>query len=296
MTDVDTLDKYVLCINECKSITGAAEKMGISQPAISSGLNSLEKKLGYNIFDRKKTPIVLTKEGQIYIEYVQAKIKLKKNLDSRIKDIADIGEKSITIGAPATYMDTVLLQAVDIYTKENKDCRIKLVESTVPSLSDKARVGDIDFFISTTKELPDQLVTEYISDEKIYLCVPKDYKVNGKQKSDKFDFSEITDEGFIFLAPNQPLQQEVDRYFDELGITVKCTLEVDQTKTAMALAKMGKGIFFASKTVLGKGSSKLQVYNLPQKYFNRKLYVAYEKNKYISKNIKRFIEILKSVQ
>lgn len=56
-------------IAECKSITKAAQKLYISQPALSIALNKLESDLGCRLFIRDGKQATLTNEGQKLLEY-----------------------------------------------------------------------------------------------------------------------------------------------------------------------------------------------------------------------------------
>ena len=50
--------KYVNMVAQCGSVTKAARKLFISQPALSSYINKLEEELGVKLFDRSATPLV----------------------------------------------------------------------------------------------------------------------------------------------------------------------------------------------------------------------------------------------
>lgn len=59
-------------IAECKTMTEAAEKLHISQPALSSGLKKLEEELGVQLFERKKNKISLNTAGEMAFTYACA--------------------------------------------------------------------------------------------------------------------------------------------------------------------------------------------------------------------------------
>ena len=82
-------NEYIICIHECGNMTKAAKKLGISQPALSSGLSNIEKKLGFKIFDRKRTPLQLTREGEIYFEYLYKQKELLYYFNGKSKNYFD---------------------------------------------------------------------------------------------------------------------------------------------------------------------------------------------------------------
>ena len=64
-------DNYVIQIVEHGNLSKAAAHLGISQPALSSGLTALENELGFKIFNRRKVPITFTPEGELYFDYLK---------------------------------------------------------------------------------------------------------------------------------------------------------------------------------------------------------------------------------
>ena len=54
-----------------KSVTLAAEKLSISQPAVSQAIKHLEKDLGCALFVRTAKGVRLTKEGEMLFSYVE---------------------------------------------------------------------------------------------------------------------------------------------------------------------------------------------------------------------------------
>ena len=62
---------YVSMAAECGSFTKAAEKLFITQPALSSYISKLEEELGVRLFDRSVTPLGLTYAGEKYLAYAE---------------------------------------------------------------------------------------------------------------------------------------------------------------------------------------------------------------------------------
>ena len=59
---------YVCVLAECGNITKAAERLFISQPALSIYISTLEKNLGVRLFDRSGKRFTLTWAGEMYVE------------------------------------------------------------------------------------------------------------------------------------------------------------------------------------------------------------------------------------
>ena len=63
--------KYVVTVAGENSLNDAAKKLFISQPSLSNAVSALEKELGFSIFNRMKTGITITAEGEEFIGYAR---------------------------------------------------------------------------------------------------------------------------------------------------------------------------------------------------------------------------------
>ena len=59
---------YVIAVAEEQNLTKAAERLFISQPALTSALNKLDAEFGVKLFDRKRPPVKLTAAGMLYVQ------------------------------------------------------------------------------------------------------------------------------------------------------------------------------------------------------------------------------------
>ena len=74
--------EYVRTIAEEGSFSRAAQKLYISQPALSAAVKKLEKELhGVPLFDRTVTPVTLTKAGRFYLEKAEVIDRLESEID-----------------------------------------------------------------------------------------------------------------------------------------------------------------------------------------------------------------------
>lgn len=65
------------------SLNDAAKKLFISQPSLSNAVSSLEREVGFTIFNRSKTGITVTAEGIEFIGYARQVLEQYELLDAR---------------------------------------------------------------------------------------------------------------------------------------------------------------------------------------------------------------------
>lgn len=95
---MELFEKYVYKIYEKRSFSAAARALFVSQPSLSARVSRLEKELGFRIFDRSTTPLGLTQQGRIYIEYLEDVLQSENNMHNRIKQLSDMNSGRVAIG------------------------------------------------------------------------------------------------------------------------------------------------------------------------------------------------------
>ena len=171
-------DNYVLQIFKDGSLTRAAESLGISQPALSLGLNKLEKELGFKIFNRRTMPLRLTAEGQIYYDFIQRIKILNEDFDFRIAALRKDYNDKVVVGGPEAYVGGIVTIAVKRLLDLYPHFSVGVKSASISQLIDLASNREIDCFISTTDNLPSNFVQLPIKDEKLYLCIPRKNPLN----------------------------------------------------------------------------------------------------------------------
>ena len=301
--DKRAYDRYIFQIAEQGSLTKAAACLGISQPALSSGLTNLENELGFKIFHRRSVPITFTPEGEIYFNYIKRLQVLADDFQQRIDAYRQESEGGVTIGGPVAYVESLVADAMIEFRKGNPDYKVSLRCSPLSELIEMASKREIDCFVCTCEELPARFEKRLIKKEKIYLCIPKGNRLNKRLMNDQtklgknnpyFDYSILDGEEFIFLEKNQPLQIQMEAFFDKHSISPVNKVTVNQVSTAVNLAIRGVGICFASEAALS-GNVDLNnvcIYALPESISGRSIYIAYDKELYMSAACKGLLKYL----
>ena len=79
--------EYVYAVYEEKSFSKAAQKLYITQPALSTAIKKVEKKIGTPIFDRSTSPIGLTPGGEVYIDAIEKLFALEQNTLNQLNNL-----------------------------------------------------------------------------------------------------------------------------------------------------------------------------------------------------------------
>ena len=310
---------YIKKIAQAKSISVAADQLGISQPALSSYLKKVEGELGVVLFDRSRQPLELTEAGRVYLDYLDEVVIRQKELMKSLSDINDLKTGSLTVGGASFFNVAYLPKSIAAFVSENPGIDIEIVDDRVPRLEALAQKGMLDLFITPINDAPDRFVYEELLEEDIFLAVPAEWEINSRLQNKavsiedeenadakatqpgkvkpltKEEFACLCRETFVVLKPDQDIGRKMEALFDSCGCRPERVITAEQTMTTLALTLRGVGVSLITESSIRNcgfaGLPKLYMAN--PDICRRKMYIAYPRNKYLSKAARRFAEVLK---
>ncbi len=187
MIDIYLLE-YFIAFYEEGSLLKASEKLHISQPSLTRAMQRLESDLGVCIFKRGVNKISLNENGKILIDYARDILALN---DLLMKKAKELKEKELLIHISMTapgilyYYPYFFFNNHDRYT--NKICDQQTCLREV-----KEGLVDITFINEKTDE--EGLICEKVTDEKLYVCLPKEHFL---AKKESVTYKELDGQSFL---------------------------------------------------------------------------------------------------
>lgn len=175
---IDTnLWRELAVFEECGTLSKAAEKLFISQPALSRSMNKLEEELGVIIFIRSKNKITLNDNGKLAARYAKEIIRYEENAINAIKAF-DKRNHTISIGSCAPIPLSELTEAVStLYRDFSISSKIDDSEILLNNL--KSGIYDICIFNQEIKD--EELISFKTCSEKLYLSIDKSHPLAKKE-------------------------------------------------------------------------------------------------------------------
>ena len=167
---------YVLAIYRNHSISGAAEELFITQPALTKYLQNLENRLGVVLFERTRKHVKLTEAGARYIKYASQISALEKALESEMELIKYVDQHSLRVGYSSTDVRKYVIQAAAVMMERNPSLNIHLEEKTSINIENSVLDGSLSLgFLALPQELNPHLSANVLFEENILLVVPADH-------------------------------------------------------------------------------------------------------------------------
>ena len=110
--------KYIYTVYQCGSFSKAAEKLFLTQPALSISVQKAEHEVGMPLFNRDKKPLELTEAGMIYIQKIEQIQHLEQELAMQLNDLTDLKTGHLRVGGTHYFNAYILPPVIAAYKKK----------------------------------------------------------------------------------------------------------------------------------------------------------------------------------
>ena len=140
------LDAFFM-VSQTKNFSRAAEKLLITQSALSQRIMNLESELGTSLFIRDRAGLQLTEIAHKLLRYYQTKSALEDEFFTSLNSKDSLLSGIVRIGSFSSIMRSVLIPSLADLLRENSGLRLNVVTRELRSLPDMLRTGEIDFMV-----------------------------------------------------------------------------------------------------------------------------------------------------
>ena len=110
--------KYIAAVAELRSISKAAQKLYISQPALTRIVMNIEEELGTPLFNRAALPIQLTYAGERYLEEARRVLAIDSSLRRELQEISEMKRGLLKIGTNYAASNLWLPHILPVFRRE----------------------------------------------------------------------------------------------------------------------------------------------------------------------------------
>ena len=252
-----TLDqlKILHAISSEGSFKKAAEKLYISQPAVSLQIQNLERQLNTPLFYRDKRKARLTETGQLLIKYCERILSLCDETCRALDELHTLQSGSLIIGASQTTGTYLMPRLIGIFKNKYPQISIELQVHSSRKISWGVANGNIDLAV-VGGEVPQELqkdlrITSYAEDE-LALILPLSHPFSTLEFIQKEDLYRIR---FIALNTQSTIRNVIDNTLIQHGIDssyLKIEMELNSIEAIKNAVHSGLGAAFVSVSAITK--------------------------------------------
>lgn len=282
--------EYVIAIAEEKSLSKAAERLYITQPALSQRLKKLEQELGTPLFVRDNAGLAITDAGRIYINGGRSILKIKQDTLSMLSGMNRHNRDLLRFGCATS----VALECIPAFREKYPDIELATQRCTTPAAKDALTTGQMDIAVLLTSSLQHSTL-EYLplAKNELILAVPENHPALSEGQELLEHYDALKNDYFI-LSPSPSYSRDMEEQaLRIMGIRppVLCEINDNVSRRYMLNKRLGNG-FLPSYVV--KDSDTFRTFSLQPK-LGFYVVAAYPKTITLSEPMKYMLRLLLSL-
>lgn len=220
-----------------KSISKGAEKLLISQPAVTQSIHTLEEQLGGKLFIRTPKGVVLTNEGEILYNYIKEGMNYFINGSNKFLSLKNLDSGVLNIGASTVISENILIDVLGLFHKKYPNVIINIYNDLTDNLVKKLRNGDLDIIVISTDN-------NYKDIEVHDVCLLHDIFVSNEKLDITLDMDNINNLDIIIQKNPSVMRRNFDKCID---FEFSPKMEVVSHSLVCKLVSNGFGIGLVTK-------------------------------------------------
>ena len=248
---MDTRQLAAFCaVVERRSFSQAADQLGVTQPAVSLQIRSLEKRLGVQLLDRSGRRVEPTEAGQRLYRSAQRLLAAEEQILSELGDEAQ-GELSgrLEIGASTGPGGTVLPIVLCEFQRRHPKVHVALSVSDTQRVIDQVARRELELGVVGATRRQRGVVFEPFFRDEVVLAVPRGHRLAGKTVS----LEELKREPLVLMQEGAGVRQVIDEELRAEGVRLRdfdVRLELGLQESARSAVLAGFGATFISRSAI----------------------------------------------
>ncbi|MET1416879.1 LysR family transcriptional regulator [Roseibium sp. HPY-6] len=258
--DFNDLEAF-LAVMETVSFHHAAERLNLSQSAVTRRIQKLEETLGSVLFDRTTRAVKPTLAAKRLQARAEAMLESARETTLAMRDesVAFAHQRGavVTVAMIPTLVHPLLIPALQMLHDKGLPVRLRLLDQAANEVAEAVSREDADFGVCSIGLLEPNTHFEPLFDDLIVLCLPQGHHLATKSK---VTWADIQSESLILPARGTGNRLLIDEAMARSRFTPQWAFEVGRSTTAMELVNEGLGVALLPRTSMLSSQGRGLVY------------------------------------
>jgi DNA-binding transcriptional LysR family regulator len=248
---MDTRQLAAFCaVVERKSFSQAAERLGVTQPAVSLQIRSLEQRLGRQLLDRSGRRVEPTEAGRRLYASAQRVLAAEEHLLEEL-DADDEGAitGTLELGASTGPGGTVVPLLLCEFQEQHPDMGVRLTVSDTQTVVDRVAERELELGIVGAGRRHRGVAFEPFFSDEVVLACPADHRFAGKTVA----LDDLKGEKLIVMQDGAGVRQVIEDELRKAGMRLRdldVRLELGLQESVRSAVLAGHGIAFISRLAI----------------------------------------------
>lgn len=278
--------KYFRAIVTEGNITGAANRLFMTQPSLTHQLRLLENELGVRLINRGSRRITVTAAGGLLSDRAEQILALLTTTAAEVKDLHEGNTGSLAIGTIASSGVTLLPSLICDFHRRYPQVIFQLYEGDTPKILDLLKCGVIE--IGIIRSVFDADLYDWLDLPPEPMIAASVKNAAGPDPAPCINLNELANQPLLVHHSNEMMLRECCR---SAGFDPVILCKGEDVRTLLVLANEGLGLAILPKSALGLvPGNKLHYREIVDSPLVIKKAVIWLRNKFLSTAAKNFIQ------
>ena len=259
---IDSRLLSVLTVYETGSFTRAAERLSLSQPAVSQHVRQLENELHVHIFERVRGTLRVTREGEIIVKYARRMQALTNNMQEALAS-ERTQVANLTVGITHTAESNFIAETLARYVSLRDGMSIKMITATVSELFEALKNYELDMAIVEGSVSDPRFHSVMLDTDCLVLAVAPEHPL---ARRTMVTIEELKREKLILRLPDSGTRSLFISALEAHNLHLNdfnVVLEIDNIATIKDLIRRGFGVSVLARSACMDELGKKKIVALP---------------------------------
>ncbi|SIS45705.1 LysR family transcriptional regulator [Salimicrobium salexigens] len=246
---MDSQLEVFVTVAELENFSRAAERLHMTQPAVSQYIKVLEKSMDARLFDRSNKYVRLTQAGKIVYHHAKEIIGLYTSMHALIDDLTNKASGTISIGASYTYGEYVLPEVLKRLKEEALEITPSVTIGNTKEICKLISDYRLDIGIVEGEVKDENITVEPFETDELYVVSSPELLT---LREGNFSPEELEGKTWIVREEGSGTRRISEKFFSSVGIRPVSRLEFGSTQLIKEAVEAGLGITLLSRWTFKK--------------------------------------------
>lgn len=279
--------EYFLMVREAGSFTRAAERLYVSQPAVTNAIRGLEEELGIQLFDRSQKIAALTAEGRIFASHVEKIMHGISNTVEEIHALKNLSAGVLNLGLTPLGGIRNCAELLKAYRKACPDIQVTLMEDNADKLQQALLEDKLDVAILAADQEAGSLTYRALPSEELVVCCRRQHAF---RRRNIISLADLVEERLILLDASCLFRQHLVKLFEQANCLPQIVFESRHVQTIKSLVAAGCGLTILPESLCEEDGRLVTIPLEPALYLHPK--VVWKTSRPLSHAAEAFVALL----
>ena len=285
-----------LAVAAARSFRKAADRIALSQPALSQQIKELERELGTPVFDRLGRTVTLTEAGRLLEAHTHRVFATLQGAREAIGELCGLSRGSLLLGASSTPGIYLLPWLLERFKTRYPDIQVSLRIGNTREIEERVRASEVDLGIvgGHLADVKETCIEARLLDHLVLIVAPG-HRWAGRRKITPRQLREAC---LLTREDGSATRRVTEAALARAGIVVPACLELGHTEAIKQGVRAGLGVAFVSHYAVRHelASRQLQTVGVTGLTIHRHFHVIRHEAKALAPAARAFLDVLHKAQ